>query len=163
MDSDKIITTVVASLITALVIFAGSRVFGFFEVHVERSEIPAIARAFVDDDDSLSALMNAMAASGEFVGPRGPEGPQGPRGVQGPPIDMQFQRFDLYTPRDNPQSMSQGLGEQQFCTLTSHRHAHASQACSCRVRTSGGQWVLDMTVDESASGSCGCEALCSNW
>lgn len=88
MDREKIVTSVIASLTTAVLIFLGSALFGFFTVKIEETQIPAIARTFINDPNSREALLSAMEQSGAFAGEKGDQGEQGivgDRGTSGPP------------------------------------------------------------------------------
>jgi hypothetical protein len=82
--SKEILIATVSSLVTALVVFTVSQFLGLYTIHIERTQVPEIASAFINNDNNLDALLDAMEKHGGFVGPKGQEGPEGPRGSQGP-------------------------------------------------------------------------------
>ena len=90
MDKGKVVTSVVASAITAIVLYLGALVFKLITVHLNPTDIPAVARAFVNDDDAREVLLRYLALDEKdrFRGPEGPTGPQGEQGIPGPPSSV---------------------------------------------------------------------------
>ena len=168
MDKDKAITSVIASTITAAVLYIGAILFDFFTVSLDPTDIPQVARQFINDDDARNALLSFMARDEEqrFRGTQGQQGEQGERGEQGLPGEipsMSLKFFTLSSARDNPASETASLGEQQFCSLSRVHLPHASQACGCIIQKQNNTWTLDLVTDQSTSGSCRCTAICANW
>ena len=74
-------TSVISSLITALLIFLFSNSLGLIKVKINNSQVYEIASAFINNDNHRKALLSEMKKEGGFLGPIGPRGPEG---VQGP-------------------------------------------------------------------------------
>ena len=168
MDKEKVTTSVIASVITAAVLYVGSLAFDFFTVSLDPTDIPRVAREFIDDDNARDALLGYMARDEEqrFRGLPGEQGEPGERGEQGIPGDMpsmSLEFFHLGSAKDNPASDTIALGEHQFCSLSRVHLPHASQACGCILQQENTAWKLDLVTDPNASGACRCTAMCANW
>jgi len=165
MDREKVITSVVASTITAMVMYIGLSAFDFFKVQLDPTDIPAVAREFVNKDDNRDALLNFMARDSDqrFRGPRGERGDRGEQGLPGEGPLMTLKFFNLDSTRDNPASKSIIIGEHQFCSLARVHLPHASQACGCVIQQRNTAWQMDLVTDSSARGACRCTAMCASW
>lgn len=168
MDREKAITSVVASAITAVVLYVGAIAFDFFSVSLDPTDVPKVAREFVNDADTRDTLLNFMARDDDqrFRGPPGADGIEGPRGPQGPlgqVPDAAVKRFTLDSPKETPTSKSETLGAHQFCALSRVHLPHATQACGCIITQRGTVWSLDLVTDTRASGGCRCSAMCVDW
>lgn len=168
MDREKVITSVVASIVTAAIMSVGAIAFNFFTVQLNPTDIPQVARTFVNDENSRDALLDFMARDSDqrFRGLRGEQGSPGKRGEQGVPGETplpKLQFINLDSPRDNPASQSITLGQHQFCSLTRVHLPHASQACGCIILQQNAVWRMDLVTDPSARGGCRCTAMCTNW
>lgn len=168
MDKEKVITSVVASVVTAAVLYVGAVAFDFFTVAIDPTDIPQVAREFVNDDDARDALLSFMAKDEgqRFRGPQGEQGDQGQRGEQGLPGEapnMSLEFFSLSSARDAPASETASLGAHQFCSLSRVHLPHASQACGCILHQQNTSWTLDLVTDPNARGACRCTAMCANW
>ncbi len=163
MNRDRVITTVVASVATALIIFFGQVAFGLVKVGVQTTQIPVVARAVVNDDDIREALFSKMKDDGGFKGDQGVQGIQGEQGEQGevgPIWKPEISQFSLVAQKDNPKNQDLDLGQKKFCALSTAGESHQSQACVCYVENSGLNWTLKVRVAESVPGRCNCSAVC---
>lgn len=168
MDREKVITSVVASMATAAILYVGASFFNFFTISLDPTDIPQVAREFVNDEDARKALLSFMAEDEgqRFRGPRGEQGGQGERGEQGPlgeAPSMISEFFSLSSASNAPASETAMLGEYQFCSLSRVHLPHASQACGCILQQENTTWTLDLVTDPNASGACRCTAVCASW
>lgn len=163
MDRDKVITSVVASVVTALLFFVGSTIFGVMKVQVDRTQIPAIASAFIDEENNLKALLSAMEEHGGFKGSQGVQGVQGNDGDQGdigPPWNPTWGSFELRASSNNPANQEIEIGERRICALTSVRTLHHEQACGCVLQNTANGWLMKLTLDPDVAGGCYCASTC---
>ena len=81
----EIMIAVCSSILGALIAFLGSSALGLFEKTITESQMQTLAQTIVDTDNYREVILNKMAQSGNFIGPRGDSGPEGVQGPIGPP------------------------------------------------------------------------------
>lgn len=160
---EKIIITVAASMIGAVLTFAVLNSVGALEKNLTETQISAVANQFVNSKNTNEVLLRKMSEHGGFRGERGERGEKGDQGSQGdigPEWQPRATFYNLSASADAAKNQDQNLGRHAFCALARAGEPHQNQACICRVTQSGESWLLTLRVDESVNGGCYCGAAC---